>query len=123
LTVKVFYIDGCPNHQTTVERVNELLEEMALTADVVQVRVADSASAVASRFLGSPTVHVDGIDVEPSSRADSQFGIMCRTYLDGGKRQGFPPKELIRQALLESLIPSPLFTFRSQFRCDPRKAF
>lgn len=105
MTVEVIYIDGCPNHQPTVDRVNEVLEEIGLTADVMDIRVADSVSAVASRFLGSPTVHVNGIDVEPSVRTASQFGVMCRTYLDGSQRQGVPPKELIRQALLESTTP------------------
>ena len=80
----------------------EVLEEMGLTADVLEVRVADSASVVASRFLGSPTVHVNGLDVEPSVQTASQFGVMCRTYLDGSQRQGVPPTELIRRALLES---------------------
>ena len=102
MTVEVFYIDSCPNHQPTVDRVNEVLEEMGLTANVMEIRVADSGSAVATRFLGSPTVHVNGNDVEPSARTASQFGVMCRTYLDGSQRQGVPPTELIRQALLES---------------------
>ena len=102
MTVEVFYIDSCPNHQPTVDRVNEVLEEMGLTADVMDIRVADSGSAVATRFLGSPTVHVNGIDVEPSARTANQFGVMCRTYLDESQRQGVPSTELIRQALLES---------------------
>ena len=75
---------------------------MGLTAEVVEVRVADTESAKATRFLGSPTVHVDGVDVEPAARTASQFGVMCRTYLDGSQRQGVPSTELIRQALLES---------------------
>jgi hypothetical protein len=60
LKIEVFYIDGCPNHQPTVDRVNEVLDDLGLTADVVNIRVIDSKSAVATRFLGSPTVRVNG---------------------------------------------------------------
>jgi hypothetical protein len=101
LTIEVFFIDGCPNYQPTIDRVHQILEEMAMTADVLNIRVADSDSAQANRFAGSPTVHVDGVDVDPSVRTSSQFGVMCRTYPDGGRRQGVPPTELIRQALLK----------------------
>ena len=63
MTVEVFYIDGCPNHRCTVERVNESLQEFRITTDVLEVPVTDSASALAYRFLGSPTVKINGIDV------------------------------------------------------------
>jgi hypothetical protein len=97
--VEVFYIDGCPNHQRTVERVKALLNELPSAAEMIEVPITDVGSALANRFLGSPTVRVNEIDVEPSARISNQFGLMCRTYLDGAKRGGIPPIELIRDAL------------------------
>lgn len=85
-----------------MERVHQVIGEMDFTADVLSIRVADSDSAHAHRFLGSPTVHVDGVDVELAVRTSNQFGVMCRTYVNGGQRQGVPPTELIRRALLKS---------------------
>ena len=102
MKVEILYIDGCPNRQPAVERVNELLQEFCLTGDVLEVPVTDSASATAARFLGSPTIHVNGIDVEPSSRTSDQFGLMCRTYVNGPRRDGVPSAELIRRALMEA---------------------
>lgn len=103
MKVEVFYIDGCPNHQPAVGRVNELLQELRLTGNVLEVPVTDSASATAVRFLGSPTVRVNGVDVEPSSRTSDQFGLACRTYVDGSRREGVPSVELIHRALLEAI--------------------
>jgi hypothetical protein len=97
--IEVLYIEGCPNHRSTVDRVNELLKEFRLSTDVLEMPVTDSASALAHRFLGSPTVRVNGIDLEPSARNSNQFGLACRTYLDGAKREGIPSVELIRDAL------------------------
>ena len=77
----------------------ELLNELRMVADVLEVAVTDSASALEYGFLGSPTVRINGIDVEPSARMSDQFGLMCRTYLNGTKREGVPSIELMRQAL------------------------
>jgi hypothetical protein len=100
--VEVFYIDGCPNRQPAVERVTQLLREVDLTGNVVEIPVTDPTSAIAARFLGSPTIHINGIDIEPLARASSQFGVMCRMYLDGSKQEGVPSAALIRRALLEA---------------------
>src|SRR5258708_5038488 len=35
MKIEVFYIDGCPNHQRTVELVKELLQEFRSTGDVL----------------------------------------------------------------------------------------
>ena len=102
MKIEVFYIDGCPNHRRTVERVKELLHELRSPAELIEVLVADSTSALAYRFLGSPAVKINGLDVESSARTSNQFGLMCRTYLDGTKREGVPSIELIRLALLEA---------------------
>jgi hypothetical protein len=53
------------------------------------------------RFLGSPSIRIDGRDVEPSARLSNQFGMMCRTYTNAGRRAGVPPTEWIRAALRE----------------------
>jgi hypothetical protein len=102
--IEVLYIDGCPNHGRTVERVNELLKELRLPAELIEVPVTDFASALAHRFLGSPTVKINGIDVEPSARTLNQFGLMCRTYLDGTNRDGVPCIEWIRQGLEQAQL-------------------
>jgi hypothetical protein len=102
LTIEVLYIDGCPNHGLAVERVTETLHEMNLAADVVELRITDPGTATSVRFLGSPTVLVNGMDIEPSARTSDQFGFGCRTYLNGSRRDGFPAKRLVREAILEA---------------------
>jgi hypothetical protein len=102
--VEILYIDGCPDHRRTVDRVNELLKELRVPAELVEVPVTDLGSALAYRFLGSPTVRINGIDVEPSARTSTQFGLACRTYLDGQRREGIPSREQIRQAVFQALV-------------------
>ncbi len=67
MRIEVFYIDGCPNHEPTVERVKATLKDMGAAEEVVESAVNDPATASALRFLGSPTVQINGVDVEPSA--------------------------------------------------------
>lgn len=99
MKIEIFYLAGCPNHQPTVKRVNKLIQDLDVTAEVSEVAVADSASALTYRFPGSPTVHVNGVDVEPAARTSTGFGLACRTYRDGPVQEGIPPTSLIREAL------------------------
>jgi mercuric ion transport protein len=102
MKIEVLYLDGCPNHRLTVERVKESLKHEGLVAEVVEVKIRDDAAARSAGFLGSPTVRIDGLDVEPSARLTKEFGMMCRTYTEGGTRVGLPSQRLIGTALREA---------------------
>jgi hypothetical protein len=99
MKIEVLYFEGCPHHQAAVDRVKEVLHEESAPAEIVEINVPDEASAHAHGFLGSPTIRIDGIDVEPATRSSKEFGIACRTYLAAGARVGLPPRELICAAL------------------------
>lgn len=102
MKIEILYFDGCPNHGQIVERVKEALRQESLTADIMEINVGDDAMAQAVGFLGSPSVRIDGLDVEPSARRSKAFGMMCRTYIEDGKRVGLPSPELIRAAIREA---------------------
>ena len=66
---------------------------------MLEVEVKDADAAKHLGLLGSPSIRVDGQDVELAAREDRAFGMMCRTYVDGGRRNGVPPPEWIRAAV------------------------
>ena len=80
----------------------DALRQEGLSAEIVEFNLRDAASAQAHQFLGSPTVRIDGLDVEPAARQSKDFGLMCWTYTEGGGRVGVPPLALIRAALREA---------------------
>lgn len=102
MRIEIFYFQGCPNHHHAVERVREVLKQEGLQAELAAVEVPDAATAQKAGFLGSPTVRVNGVDVEPAARSSKQFGMMCRTYVADGKREGAPPAEMIREAVRQA---------------------
>ncbi len=102
MKVEVLYLKGCPNHEPAVEQVRKALLGEGLEARVDEVEITDPAMAQEMNFLGSPSVRIDGIDIEPGARGVRTFGFGCRTYSDTeGKRSGLPPLGLIRQAARE----------------------
>lgn len=95
MRIEVFYFEGCPNHEPTVALVHEVLADLALSEEVHQVEIRNADEALTHRFLGSPSVHVDGLDIEPDARDKIDYSFSCRTY--GG--QGIPLREWIVAAL------------------------
>jgi hypothetical protein len=100
IRIEIYYTAGCPNRNTTAKQVWEVLKELDLVAEVREVKV-DPKLAVPG-FLGSPTIHVNGVDIEPSARTLKWMGLIWRTYREAGEMNSAPSKQLIRQALLDA---------------------
>jgi len=58
------------------------------------------------RFLGSPTVRIDGSDVEPGAGERDDFGLKCRLYRSGGMTSGVPPREWVVAAIRSTVAGS-----------------
>jgi hypothetical protein len=93
--VDILSFDGCPHTDDTVERVRHVARKLGVDIELHLVGVHNGEEAVRLRFLGSPTVRVDGVDIDPAAKQRTDFAMACRTY--GG--QGVPPDPLIAAAL------------------------
>ena len=102
MKVEILYFSGCPNHPPAVGVVREALQKEGLSAELVEVEVKDGDTARVVGFLGSPTIRINGQDVERSARSAQGFGLSCRTYTNRGRRAGVPPLEWIRAGLREA---------------------
>ena len=101
MKIEILYFDGCPNYKPALERVRQVLAEEGLSADVFEVNVSEPSIAQRIGFLGSPSIRVNGLDVEPEARRESAYVMMCRTYAVNGRREGLPSHEMLRQAMRE----------------------
>lgn len=102
MKVEVLYFEGCPNHAPAVERVRAVLADEGVMAGILQVEVNDTVKAEALGFLGSPSVRINGTDVEVSTGTTPPAGLSCRTYMHGSVREGVPPVEAIRRAIRDA---------------------
>lgn len=101
MKIEVLYIADCPHHKPVIERVRDVLCAAGIDDPVMEVEVLSTMDAEERGFFGSPTVRIDGLDVEPEARATRHFGLGCRSYAENGHRSGMPSRELIRRALQE----------------------
>jgi Domain of unknown function (DUF2703) len=118
MKVEVLYFRDCPNHRPAIERLKGVLREEGVSAEVREVEVPDATAAQTLGFLGSPTIRINGVDIDPAARSVTEFGLMCRTYTEAGMRTGLPSRELIRRAVRESLGTAGLCRFENQFCRD-----
>ncbi len=106
LHVEFLYFRGCPNQEAARKLLVEVLRENRIKVTLHNMRIDSRDEAVAKRFLGSPTIRINGMDVDPSAEQRADFGMQCRVYLAGGKYTGMPSKEMIRAALRKVLADS-----------------
>jgi hypothetical protein len=66
---------GCPATPRTIQLVNEVARGMGISVALEQILVDTPEQAEALAFLGSPTVQVDGRDIEPEARSRTDFGL------------------------------------------------
>ena len=96
------YFEGCPNHEPARALVERLARELDVEPEIELVEVADPGAAAALRFLGSPTVRVDGVDVEPGAEQRRDFAFSCRLYRSDGGASEQPEESWVRDALIEA---------------------
>jgi len=103
MNIEVLYFEGCPNHLPAIEMIRETLKLLGRQCEIRQVEVRTQADAEAMAFVGSPSIRINGLDIEEGARTAKNFGLICRTYPDGSHRSGVPSHELLRRAIVESV--------------------
>jgi hypothetical protein len=83
--------------------VREEMSAVGLDAGTVEVReVSTSADAEREGFVGSPTIRVEGRDVQPPN--SEPIGLTCRVYrLRDGRISPLPDRLELRQALVTAI--------------------
>jgi len=94
MRIEVLYTPGCPNYLPAVERIEKVLVSESLRAEIRSVAVSSDAEAMELMFPGSPTIRVDGEDVEPDQTITP--GLKCRLYAN---LSGVPSEEMLRLAV------------------------
>ena len=94
MRIEVLYVPGCPNYEPAVQRLQAVLESQSLQAEIRSVPISSDAQAQALLFPGSPTIRIDGEDVE--QHATVAPSLACRLYAN---RSGIPSEESLRIAI------------------------
>ena len=94
--------EDCPNRGMALVVVERVVDETGIPAEIEVVEVSSDEDAEAYRVLGSPTVLVDGRDVDPAPLY-SDYSADDRIYRTHRGPSGWPEPEWIRDALLRAV--------------------
>jgi glutaredoxin len=92
--IEILYFEGCPHHEAAEELVRDALSELGMEAELVRIAVTDERAAVKARFRGSPTIRINGNDIEPDVDT-GPYGLRCRVYSGPFGLSGIPARDVV----------------------------
>jgi hypothetical protein len=99
--IEVLYAAECSSHPAAVRLIKDVLAAEGVATEVHEVLVRDEGMASELRFLGSPTIRINGRDVAEEAEKVKSFALSCRLY-PGSEQVGLPPAEMIHRAVIEA---------------------
>jgi hypothetical protein len=75
MRIRVISLAQCDATPATIALVQAVADEMAILIDLEHVVVSNKQEARQYRHIGSPTVQIDGVDIEPAARNIGRFGL------------------------------------------------
>ena len=105
MKLQFLYYEDCPSHDVALERLQQVMAEEGIETGIEIIKVETDEQAEHWQFVGSPTIRVNGQDIEPLPE-NAHFALTCRAYtLEDGRISPLPSLDMIRhplQALSES---------------------
>ncbi len=98
MVVEVLTFEGCPQAQLAAELARGVIVDLGIEGEIRLVYVTE-AETRERRFLGSPTLRVNGQDVEPGAELRRDFAHSCRLYQTSAGPRPLPDAAWIHKAL------------------------
>ncbi|MGH2905631.1 MAG: thioredoxin family protein [Solirubrobacterales bacterium] len=97
--IEFLFWEGCPSHERALADLIEELDAQGIARDDLRVtEINTAADTERERFVGSPTIRADGVDL--ADPGDEPFGLNCRIYYHrDGRPSPLPDREDLRQLL------------------------
>ena len=75
MRIQVLFTSGCENYDQAVEAVHDAIHMAGIDEEPQLVEVLTEEQARELHFLGSPSVHVDGVDADPAARSRTDYSL------------------------------------------------
>ncbi len=106
MQIEVLWFEGCPNHEAAEALLHSVLNEYGATAPVQRIEVPDEPTGNRVRFPGSPTIRIDGRDVDPEFDPATCVDCTprCRVYATSSGLRGVPERAWIERSVRAALL-------------------
>ncbi len=99
MQIEFLWFDDCPNHESARALLDAVLADRGIAAGVKAVNVPDLAIGERVKFPGSPTIRINGADIEPGYRDSGDYTPRCRIYATTDGLRGIPERAWIEAAV------------------------
>jgi len=103
MKVELLWFEDCPNHEPAEKMLSEVLVENGVNVEIDRIEVPDLETGNAVTFPGSPTIRINGIDVEPDWEVCEDCTPRCRVYFANGRFSGLPQRDWIEDSVKAAL--------------------
>lgn len=123
MKIELLYILDCPWCVKTKELIRKSLRELEAKANIKEILIDSNKKARNYNFVGSPTIRINGKDIQEEvskgrclpceelaehTKGATEFvkqecNCGCRTYFYKGERYPYPPKEMIKDAIIKNM--------------------
>jgi hypothetical protein len=99
MNIELYFWEGCPSYPEAEQLLQEVLKERAIEAPIRMREVRTREEAAELEFPGSPTIRIDGRDVDPAG-AEMPPALTCRVYrFPDGRTSPIPSRQQLEEAL------------------------
>ena len=99
MKIELLWFEDCPNHETAYALLEDILRERGIDETIERIEVPDLETGERTSFAGSPTIRIDGIDVDPSYKDSGDYTPRCRLYATDRGLTGVPERRWIEDTL------------------------
>ncbi len=98
--IRLLHTESCHAYHEALDEIEKSLKEKGLPVEFEVTLITSQEQAEKYKFFGSPTIQVNGEDVDPRAKTATKYGMSsCRPYFWEHKSYDYPPKEMIMKAL------------------------
>ncbi len=99
VNIGILFIEGCPGVSSVTDNIIDIIGEETVDADITLMLIETLEDAKRLQFAGSPTVRINGRDVDSNMKTINDYGLKSRHYYVNGKKMDYPSKSMIREAI------------------------
>ncbi len=97
ISLEFQFFEGCPNHIKMQNNISEAIKGLEDKIDLRKILVEDEETAKKVSFRGSPTLLINGEDIE-GVPAPAEPSLACRFYIGG-----IPGADVINKIIVQKI--------------------
>lgn len=101
MRIELLYYPECPSHERALELIQQALRDEGLQAEINIIRIETQEQADAYHFIGSPTIRINGRELQP--QPNLPYRLTCRTFVhENGRLSPVPSLTMLREAIRQA---------------------